>query len=172
MCAMNLSKAGYVPTRAPKQLGDFGEFFVNFILNQKEKEYEIAHVDHVGADLIAEKDGAIYAISVKTRKFKNGSKESRMYTIEQGHLDNLKYFAEKFKMVAVLVIVIAIEDEKKLEAFIVKVKDIEKQKDLFSKVKNGYSFNFGVKNRKGIDVRNSVYIDYTLFKEEKMGNVF
>ena len=170
MCAMNLSKAGYVPTRAPKQLGDLGEFFVNFILNQK--EYEIAHVDHVGADLIAEKSGAIYAISVKTRKFKKDSKESRMYTIEQSHLDNLEYFAEKFKMVAVLAIVIAIEGEKKLEAFIVKVEDIKQQKDLFSKVKNGYSFNFGVKNRKGIDVRNNGYIDYTLFKEEKMGNVF
>ena len=40
-------------TRAPKQLGDFGESLVTYTLIKK--GYEVAYVDHVGADLIAEK---------------------------------------------------------------------------------------------------------------------
>lgn len=42
-------------TRAPQQLGDFGEGLVTYALIRK--EYEIAFVGHVGADLIAEKNG-------------------------------------------------------------------------------------------------------------------
>ena len=42
-------------TRAPKLIGDFGEGLVTYALIRK--GFEVAVVDHVGADLIAEKGG-------------------------------------------------------------------------------------------------------------------
>lgn len=70
-------------TRASKQLGDFGEGLVTYTLVRK--DFEIAYVDHIGADLIAEKGGKRYAISVKIRLFREGSKESRMVVVEDTH---------------------------------------------------------------------------------------
>lgn len=70
-------------TRTPKQIGDFGEGLVTYALIRK--EYEIAYVDHVGADLIAEKDGSRFAVSVKTRLFRPGSTESLGFVVERNH---------------------------------------------------------------------------------------
>ena len=158
-------------SRAPKQLGDFGECFINYILNKK--FFEVAHVDHVGADLIAEKDKKVYAISVKTRKFRPGSKESRMYCIERQHLKNLIHFAKQFKMIPIIAIVINIEDEKILEAYIIKVVDIFCNQKYFPVIPGkGYSFNFYDKNRRKVNLRNCDYVDYSCYKEEKLGNKF
>ena len=51
-------------TRSPKLIGDFGEGLVTYALIRG--GYEVAQVDHVGADLIAEKEGRRIAVSVKT----------------------------------------------------------------------------------------------------------
>ena len=48
-------------SRAPKLLGDFGEGLVTYTLIRK--GFEVAFVDHVGADLIAEKDDYRIAVS-------------------------------------------------------------------------------------------------------------
>lgn len=48
------SPSKYQPSRASKQLGDFGEGLVTYTLIRK--GFEVACVDHVGADLIAERD--------------------------------------------------------------------------------------------------------------------
>ena len=71
-------------TRAPKLLGDFGEGLVTYALILK--GYEVAYVDHVGADLIAEKKGKRFAVSVKTRLFRKGSRESLGFVVERGRL--------------------------------------------------------------------------------------
>lgn len=55
--------------RLSKQLGDFGEQLVMFLVGRI-YEHRVAYVDHVGADLIAtDKKGKRYAISVKSRVF-------------------------------------------------------------------------------------------------------
>lgn len=61
-------------TRASKQLGDFGEGLVTYTLVRK--DFEVAYVDHIGADLIAEKGGKRYAISVKIRLFARVQKKA------------------------------------------------------------------------------------------------
>jgi len=47
-------------TRTPKHIGNFGESFTTYTLIRK--DFEVAQVDHVGADLIAEKAGQRFAI--------------------------------------------------------------------------------------------------------------
>ena len=84
-------------SRAPKLIGDFGEGLVTYALIRK--GYEVACVDHVGADLIAEKHGSRFAVSVKTRLFKIGSKENRGFVVEYQHLHKLDHFARQFGMV-------------------------------------------------------------------------
>lgn len=57
--------------RLPKQLGDFGESLVAFLLGNI-KGHRVAIVDHEGADIIATDrlDSKLrYAISVKSRRF-------------------------------------------------------------------------------------------------------
>jgi hypothetical protein len=49
-------------TRAPKLLGDFGEGLITYLLIRK--GFEVAYVDHVGADLIAERSGELWAVLV------------------------------------------------------------------------------------------------------------
>jgi hypothetical protein len=83
-------------TRSPKQLGDFGEGLVTYTLIRK--EFEVAYVDRVGADLIAEKAGRRIAVSVKTRLFRPKSKESRMVVVDLSNIKKLKYFSEQFGM--------------------------------------------------------------------------
>lgn len=81
-------------TRSAKQLGDFGEGLASYVFIRK--GYEVAVVDHVGADLIVEKQGRRFAVSVKTRLFREGSKESKIFVAENDHLDKLRFFATKF----------------------------------------------------------------------------
>jgi len=82
-------------SRASKQLGNFGEGLVTY--NLIRKGFEVAHVDHVGADLIAERQSLRIAVSVKTRMFKSGSVESRGIVIEDDHLLRLNHFAEAIR---------------------------------------------------------------------------
>lgn len=99
-------------SRAPKQLGDFGEGLVTYLLIRN--GFEVAVVDHVGADLIAEKEGQRFAISVKTRLFREGSKESRAFVIENTHLEKLEHFANLFGLKSIYAQVVCLADEKKI----------------------------------------------------------
>jgi Holliday junction resolvase len=150
-------------TRAPKQLGDFGEGFVTYVLIRK--GFEVANVDHVGADLIAEKDKIRFAISVKTRLFKKGSKESREIVIEDSHIHKLTAFAEKFGMDgSVFAQVVCLADEGVIHLFMLPISKIGALK----KVKHGYVLNFGRKSLEGLIAKKE--IDYSCWANEKIGN--
>jgi len=150
-------------TRAPKQLGDFGEGLVTYALIRK--GYEIAFVDHVGADLIAEKDGKRLAISVKTRMFKTGSKESQVFVVEKDHLAKLEHFAAQFGMLPVFALVISLVDEHMIHLLIMPVADLKKS---LPEVKHGYSVRFTPAKRSELMARS--FVDYSCWKEEKIGN--
>lgn len=150
-------------TRAPKQLGDFGEGLVTYTLIRK--DFEVAYVDHVGADLIAEKSGKRYAISVKTRLFREGSKESRMVVVEDKHIKKLEYFSKQFGLISLFAQVICIADEKLIHLFTIPVSKIS---DILPKTKHGYSLKFGKK--KIYELVNNNDVDYSVWKDENIGD--
>jgi hypothetical protein len=149
-------------TRAPKQLGDFGEGLVTYTLIRK--GFEIACVDHVGADLIAEKRGARYAISVKTRLFKIGSIESLAFQAEYKHLDKLEYFANQFSMIPIFAFVICIADENAMHLLMARVDDIRNN---LPGVQHGYSFRFAKSTRQKLF--DHPFMDYSCWTGEVIG---
>lgn len=120
-------------TRSPKQLGDFGEGLAAYIFIRK--GYEVIVVDHVGADLIVEKSGRIFAVSVKTRLFREGSKESKVFVVEKEHLDKLRFFAAKFNVKTIFTQIIAIADRRKINAYSIDLENL----DYLPEVKLGHS---------------------------------
>ncbi len=154
-------------SRASKQMGDFGEGLVTYALIKK--KFEVAIVDHVGADLIAVKDGIRYAISVKTRNFKTGSKETRGYNIEYTHIEKLKHFAAQFALEPVIAYVVNVDDEKTIELYIVKINDLE-ESDILKKVQHGYYLNLGKKYKESL--MNNPLVDYSFWQNETIGKMF
>lgn len=150
-------------TRAPKQIGEFGEGLVTYALIQK--GYEVAYVDHVGADLIAEKKGERFAISVKTRLFKARSKESKVFVIENSYLDKLEYFSQQFGMTPIFALVVNIVDEQKIHLLMMKVDNI---KSTLPEVTHGFTIRFSEKNRQVL--LEMSMIDYSCWIQEKLGN--
>ena len=62
-----------------KRIGDFGEGLVTYAMIRK--GFEVSLVDDIGADLIAAGRGQRYAVAVKARLFRHGSK-SRVTVVE------------------------------------------------------------------------------------------
>lgn len=100
--------------RWPKQLGDFGEQLVMYLIG-RQKNMKVALVDHAGADLIASDLGNKnnrYAISVKSHTLNiKISKdkidiESKLYNFDKHNIEQLKNFAENFALEPVVSIVI------------------------------------------------------------------
>ncbi len=149
---------------APKLIGDFGEGFVTYVLIRK--GYEVAVVDHVGADLIAEKGGNRFAVSVKTRVFKKGSKESLVFVVEESHIEKLEKFAALFGMTAIFALLVCLSDEQMIHLMIVPV---SKLKEKLPSVKHGYSIRFSPKTRNNLLVEYP-FIDYSCWKEVKLGD--
>ncbi|MCA9031231.1 MAG: hypothetical protein KDA69_09535 [Planctomycetaceae bacterium] len=146
-------------SRAPKQLGDFGEGLVTYALIRK--GFEVACVDHVGADLIAERDGNRIAVSVKSRLFRVGSRESRVTVFRDDHLDKLDHFAERFSLEPVLAQVICLADDRLIHLFIMKSADIRSK---LKKVKHGYSLNYGEAK---LEITTTLpFVDYSCWKDE------
>ena len=149
-------------SRAPKQLGDFGEGLVTYTLIRK--GFEVACVDHVGADLIAEKHGFRFAISVKTRLFRSGSKESLAFQAEYRHLDKLDHFASQFGMIPMFALVVCIADEDAIHLILSRVEDIRKH---LPKVQHGYTFRFAKSTRQKLFEQ--TFIDYSCWTGEVIG---
>ncbi|MCH7725792.1 MAG: hypothetical protein IH991_04825 [Planctomycetes bacterium] len=148
-------------SRAPKLLGDFGEGLVTYTLIRK--GMEVACVDHVGADLIAEKDDYKIAVSVKTRLFRSGSVESRGAVFEYTHLEKLKHFANRFDLDPVLAHAVCIADDNIIHLFILRVTDIESK---LKPVKHGHRFQFGPKH---LDATIELpYVDYSCWSNESI----
>ena len=145
-------------SRAPKQLGDFGEGLINYLLIRN--DYEVAVVDHVGADLIAEKEGQRFAISVKTRLFRAGSKESRAFVIENEHLEKLEHFANRFKLTPLFAQVVCLADENKIHICVLStpfIKELPKGK---------YGFCLRMQKKADLENLSKEAVLYACLKEE------
>lgn len=148
-------------SRASKQLGDFGEGLVTYALIRK--GFEVACVDHVGADLIAEKNDQKIAVSVKTRIFRHGSIETRGIVIDFDHLEKLEHFAKRFDLDSVFAHAVCISDDHAIHLFMLRVADIREKLRV---VKHGYRFNFGLNH-----LRDSIalpYVDYFSWSSERI----
>jgi len=132
-------------TRSPKLIGDFGESLVTYALIQG--GYEVAHVDHVGADLIAEKKGRRIAVSVKTRRWRTGAVESDMVVIESSNLGKLRGFAARFELEPVFAQVVCHEKSSQILVFMLREADIA---HVLARVKHGFGLPFGEKKLAGI----------------------
>jgi len=149
-------------SRAPKQLGDFGEGLVTYALIRK--GFEVACVDHVGADLIAERAGHRIAVSVKTRLYKHDSIETRGTVIEFDHLDRLQHFADRFQLESVFAHVVSIADDRAIHLFMLRVADIRGHLD---KVERGYRLRFSDDHL--LQTLALPYIDYSVWRDETIG---
>lgn len=152
-------------SRAPKLIGDFGEGLITYLLIRK--GFEVANVDHVGADLIAERNGERWAVSVKTRLFRKGTTEARMMPIEYSHLEKLNAFARRFGMQPVFAQVISVVDDKIIHTFVFKVASL---KLVLRERKNGYNLNFGRKYFKALS--ENPLVEYSCWQETLSDNVF
>lgn len=89
--------------RLPKQLGDFGEQLVMFVVGRL-YEHRVAYVDHVGADIIAtDKEGRKYAISVKSRVIP--ASESIQQPFDLNQQEKLRDFADSFDLIPLVAFV-------------------------------------------------------------------
>ena len=130
-----------------RQLGDYGEHLTAHLLIRL--GYDVAMVDHVGADLIATKDqDKVYAVSVKTRKFKQGSNESRMYNFSEKNFEKLTAFSSRFEFTPLLAVV-TIDDREGDQHESVYVLDVNalKENGFFNETKAGNAIKFSKKNR-------------------------
>ncbi len=151
-------------SRAPKQLGDFGEGLVNYLLIRN--DYEVAVVDHVGADLIAEKDGQRFAISVKTRLFRTGSKESRAFVIEDDHLEKLEHFANRFQLTPLFAQVVCLADDKKIHICVLSKPFIE------TLPRGKYGFGLRMQKKTDLDHLSKEAVLYACLQEEMRNTNF
>ena len=148
-------------SRAPKHLGDFGEGLVTYALIRK--GFEVANVDHVGADLIAEKKEKRFAVSVKTRLFKIGSKESLNFVVEKQHIDKLNTFAKQFGMTPLFALALCLSDERTIHLLVIPEANL---KDLPA-TKHGVAIRFSRKSRQKL--LQQPFIDYSCWKDETIG---
>jgi Holliday junction resolvase len=153
-------------SRAPKLLGDFGEGLVTYALIRK--GFEVACVDHVGADLIAERSPPRIAVSVKTRLYRAGSVENRGDSIKYEHIEKLEDFAKRFGFEPVFAHVVCITDDKIIHLFMLRVADI-KQYHL-DKADHGYRLRFSPKHI--ADTMALPYVDYSSWGNELIGRKF
>jgi len=148
-------------SRSPKLLGDFGEGLVSYALIRK--GFEIAIVDHVGADLIAEKNGKRFAVSVKTRLFKPGSKESLSFVVEREHIEKLNHFAKQWDMVPLFALVLCLSDERTIHLLVIRSADLSK----LHEAKHGFSFRFSKSARQKL--LQQPFLDYSCWTGETIG---
>lgn len=113
--------------RLSKQLGDFGEQLVMFLIGRL-YDHRVAYVDHVGADLIAT-DGKSkkYAISVKSRVFSTDGPQ-QPFDIEQQR--KLRDFAESFDLIPTVAFVcidkIDSDNDTNIDIYIIELDDFVK----------------------------------------------
>jgi Holliday junction resolvase len=150
-----------VQSRAPKLLGDFGEGLVTYALIRK--GFEVANVDHVGADLVAEKDGKRFAVSVKTRLFRPGSKESLNFVVEKHHIDKLKHFATQFDMTPLFALALCLSDERTIHLLVIPATNLT---DL-PEAEHGVALRFSRKARQKL--LQQPFVDYSCWKDETIG---
>lgn len=123
-------------SRASQQTGDFGEDLVTYILIRH--GYEVAVVDHVGADLIAQKGSKRYAVSVKARRYAPKSRENRALVIKTADLDLLKKFARRFDLRTLVAEVHCVHAENTIHVFMMTPACVRRE---FTKTKAGFRWS-------------------------------
>lgn len=115
--------------RLPKQLGDFGESLIMFLIGQI-YEHKVAMVDHVGADIIATNrlegdENKTYAISVKTRCFKTDGPQFEFNVDQQKKLEEFAADFEKMIPTVAFVSIDKIEPDidVNIDVYIIELKD-------------------------------------------------
>lgn len=152
-------------TRAAKRIGDFGQGLVTYVLIRK--GFEVACVDDIGADLIAAGRNERYAVSVKARLFRPGSRESRMAVIETDHLRKLALFADRFGMVPLLAFVVCLADDGMVHLFVFRAAELAA---VLPSVKHGFAMRFGT-HHVGALARHPA-VDYSCWREELVGGTW
>ncbi|MBL9082880.1 MAG: hypothetical protein JNK76_13785 [Planctomycetales bacterium] len=120
-------------SRSAKHIGNFGEGLVIYSLIRA--GYEVATVDHVGADLIAERAGKRFAISVKSRLYRAGSVESRGVLIAPGDIEKLESFAARFQLKPLFAHVCSIVDDKVIHLVMFPIEIVS---EVMSNVQSGF----------------------------------
>ena len=113
--------------RLSKQLGDFGEQLVMFLIGRL-YEHRVAYVDHVGADLIAtNKSGKKYAISVKSRVFETDGPQQAFDREQQMKLES---FAKDFDLIPTVAFVsidkINTDKDVNIDVYIIELEDFRR----------------------------------------------
>ena len=163
--------------RLPKQLGDFAEGMVMYVLGRM-RGMSVALIDHVGADIIASKAGKRYAISVKSRIFSTKTKETRSTSLSPSHIEKLKETAKTFGMEAAVAFVFVDEYDgtMKIRILLATTEDLEKgagdKKYFLHKSSKSGELWIGYHNEETFkQMRECGFIDYIEFKlkEEEKG---
>lgn len=110
--------------RAAKQLGDFGEQLVMFLIGRLSHK-KVAYVDYVGADLIAKgQDKKGYAISVKSRVF---TTDGPQQPFDAGQQEKLEEFARTFDLIPMVAFVcidkIDCEQDVNIDVYMITLED-------------------------------------------------
>jgi len=121
-------------------------------------------VDHVGADLIAQKGKNRYAVSVKTRRYPPQSTENRALDIQATHLDLLDGFARRFDLQSIVAQVQCVNKEGLMHVFLM-TPDLVRRR--FRKAKDGFRWN--INKQRDLDALKSIKtVSYALFREEEL----
>ncbi len=135
----------YNDERAAKQLGNFGEQLVMFLIGRI-YEHRVAYVDHVGADIIAtDRDGKRYAISVKSRVF---STDGPQHPFDKDQQQKLEAFAKDFGLIPTVAFVCidGVEPGSNIDVYILELQDFRnmanKVKGITSTGINGETLHF------------------------------
>lgn len=149
-------------SRAPKLLGDFGEGLVTYALIRK--GFEVACVDHVGADLIAQKNSHRIAVSVKTRLYRTSSVETRGTVIEAIHIEKLKRFADRFALEPIFAHAVCVADDGIIHLFMLRVADLVK----LDRVEHGFRLRFSKQHLP--ETIRLPFVDYSSWSNESIGS--
>lgn len=160
--------------RCAKQLGDFGESLVMFILGNL-KGYRVALVDHEGADLIAtdrEKNGRKLAVSVKSRWFKT---DDPSYVFDIDNQIKLKRFSSEFDLIPTVAFVMIDANCEYLDVYILSLEILEKlantpEKNGFSIRSGGFAISNALRNQQLL--QNNSQIDHTRLITSKLNKTF
>lgn len=124
--------------RLPKQLGDFGEQLVMFILGRLYNQ-RVAFVDHVGADLIAQDGEKRFAVSVKSRVISETEGDGQPFNEDQQN--KLRDFAVGFGLTPAVAFVfiqpISIENDFNIDVYIIELEKLDKLANSVKGIRKG-----------------------------------
>ena len=148
--------------RIKKQFGDFCEHLIMYLLGIK--GVSVAHIDHVGADLLATKNNNKYAISVKGRRFIT---DSLTYTFKHNDIKHLEGFTNQWTLFTPTVAFVLIDYHEQPRKIRVPIMTLETMKNkaadpevsYITQAKNGYSIR--ISRKKYIEqMKQDTDIDY------------